>query len=146
MPMRSSRTLKIMIVCFLTLVSLKAYPSDWRELQPLPAQSGTRTVLFSLNGTDIPLGSEDASNAFQAAGSTRVPTQGFLDRVFTRQAHSGKLGRVVDALGLQSIYNQPLIRNLLDRVRGSRFCLSGGCGVNLKLSLRKPGLRFEHPF
>ena len=75
-----------------------------------------------------------------------VPTEGFLNRAFTPRQHSGKLGSVVDALGLGHIYNNPTLRDLLGRFHGSRFCMTDGCGINLKLSLRKPGLRFEHRF
>jgi len=81
--------------------------------------------------------------------SAAAPTNGFLENAFSLPGSTnkhGKIARVVDALGLQAIYRQPLVRNLLGRVHGSRFCLTKGCGVNLKMSVRKPGLRFEHHF
>jgi len=74
------------------------------------------------------------------------PEPGFLNRAFRQQEHTGKLGRVVDALGLGEFYKNPIVRTVLGRIHGNRFCLSDGCGINLKLSLRKPCLRFEHRF
>jgi hypothetical protein len=137
-----------LITLFFILGAAAAAADGWRQMLPEKIDVGNSTVLYSLDGADLAgLADRETPMPWQQYRShTHIPVSGFMDKAFKPKKHNGKLGRVVDALGLQSIYNEPLVRNVLGRVKGSRFCLTGGCGINLKLSLRKPGLRFEHKF
>ena len=137
-----------LIAVFFTLGPATAYADGWQQMIPENIDVGNSKVLYSLDGADLAgLGDRETPMPWQQYHShSHIPVSGFMDKAFKPKKHNGKLGRVVDALGLQSIYNEPLVRNVLGRVKGSRFCLTGGCGINLKLSLRKPGLRFEHKF
>jgi hypothetical protein len=137
-----------LVAVLFTLGPGNSYADGWQQMIPEGIDVGGSKVLYSLDGTDLAdLGDHEPPMPWQQYRShNHIPVSGFMDKAFKPKKHTGKLGRVVDALGLQSIYNEPLVRNVLGRVRGSRFCLTGGCGINLKLSLRKPGLRFEHKF
>ena len=131
----------------LSTYTLMASADDWRALTPSAPTFGTGIVVNhdgvgARDNTRYRIPQPDAL----LGGAAKGPAPGFLNRAFRQQEHTGKLGRVVDALGLGAIYNNPIVRTVLGRVHGSRFCLTDGCGINLKLSLRKPGLRFEHRF
>ena len=131
--------------------SATATASGWQLLSPPAAIVSSPSVGSDGNGGNggNTWHASDTEVALTTPLSARIiskPAPGFLNQAFTPQQHNGKLGRIVDALGMGAIYNNPMVRNLLGRIRGSRFCVSDGCGINLKLSLRKPGLRFEHRF
>lgn len=148
MAISPKEVITLMTAGLLLLNCSPGLAETWSDLRPAPLDPAGYSALYSLEGKDLPAARNDESTAFQApaARKTPLPSLGFLDQAFTPKPHRGKVGRVIDALGLQAIYDEPLVRNLLGRVRGSRLCLSGGCGINLKMSLRKPGLRFEHAF
>ena len=137
----------VVTAVFLSTYILTASAENWQVLTPSAPALDTR-IFLSPNGsgersnTNYPIPQPEA--LLDEAVNGLPP--GFLNRAFRRQRHTGKLGRVVDALGLGTIYHNPLIRTVLGRFHGSRFCLTEGCGINVKLSLRKPGLRLEHRF
>ena len=146
-PALSSTMGVLLIAC-----SLTASADDWLMVTPPAPEPGTgSTVILSQEG--LGLSSEGGYSRFSATQpGTRhradldKQRKDTLTLAFRKKMNNGKLGRVISALGLESIYNEPMVRNVLGRVQGSRFCLTGGCGINLKMSLRKPGLRFEHHF
>jgi len=147
-PSRIAVALKIVALLMLAGGTAQVSAEGWQDMAPVPARitDNGATVVFSLDGADATHPDIAWRTAPHLHRAAVAPSSGFMDNAFGNRPHSGKLGRIVDALGLQAIYREPLIRNVIERVKGSRLCLTDACGVNLKLSLRKPGLRFEHKF
>ena len=156
LPHPHSSTIATMLTTLLLSIAMSPACADsWVMLTPA-ANAGSsitvnsRSALATIDpATDQLTHQLAAQQITQLAGFTqtsRSTANGFLTPAFRRPAPTGKVAKVLSALGLDAILQQALVRDLLGRVHGSRFCLTGGCGLNLKMSISKPGLRLEHHF
>jgi len=143
---RSSAVAAILFALLLSTAMPPACADSWVMLIPTASHSSSTGNSRSALATVAAASPQLTMPLQHIRQTTTPPANGFLTQAFRRPAATGKVAKVISALGLDAILQQAMVRDLLGRVHGSRFCLTEGCGVNVKMSVSKPGLRFEHRF
>lgn len=143
---RSSGLTAILTPLLLSIAMSPACADSRVVLIPATSHSGSTGISRSALATNAAAGTQLAMQMQRIGQITSTPENGFLNQAFRRPAATGKVAKVISALGLDAILQQAMVRDLLGRVHGNRFCLTEGCGVNVKMSVSKPGLRLEHRF